>query len=340
MNYTKEIMIDLFVQLGQRLESFGSDATTEHVINQAITDNSWFTRADILRSVAAIRSHMLTDSALRSWLAPYPLDTPHNSRRIGVIMAGNLPLVGFFDMMCVLLCGHECHIKPSSKDSALILYICELLRKSEPKIPIYELGQQPIDAVIATGSDNTNLYFRQQYSGIPSLLRSSRSSVALLTAAESEAELTLLADDIFAYGGLGCRNVSLLLLPTGYDVQRLGSTIARTATTVNPKLRGNYLQHKALLTMNGTDFFDGDFFVMRPSDDFPTDLSEVAYIFYDSPQAAKEWICGHDPHVQCIVASPAALTHPRATPFGTAQSPRPGDYPDGVDVIEFLLQIV
>ena len=241
--------IGLFSRLGCRLRGFGDDARTREVIGRACRENGWFTPADIRRAVAAVAGVMLRRDVLAEWLAPYPVPVAE-PRRVLVVMAGNIPLVGFFDMLCVLAAGHRCLVKPSAKDTVLMEYVIGLLRGIDPQVPVefYDGSTSP-DAVIATGSDNANRYFRAQYAGIPALLRGNRQSVAVLGGRETPAQLTALADDIWAYSGLGCRSVSLLFLPEGYDLQL-------RMPEVNVKYRNSYRQQKALLTMGGQPFRD------------------------------------------------------------------------------------
>ena len=200
--------IELFSALGRRLADFGGDAPTQEVAERACRANGWFTPADVRRAVAAIADGMLRRDRLETWLAPYPVPVAV-PRRVLVVMAGNIPLVGFFDLLCVLAAGHRCLVKPSAKDRVLTEYVVGMLRELDPEVPVgFCDGSSPVDAVIATGSDNANRYFRTQYAGIPALLRGSRQSVAVLSGRETEAQLEGLADDIWAYSGLGCRSVS------------------------------------------------------------------------------------------------------------------------------------
>ena len=234
--------IELFSALGRRLADFGGDAPTQEVAERACRANGWFTPADVRRAVAAIADGMLRRDRLETWLAPYPVPVAV-PRRVLVVMAGNIPLVGFFDLLCVLAAGHRCLVKPSAKDRVLTEYVVGMLRELDPEVPVgFCDGSSPVDAVIATGSDNANRYFRTQYAGIPALLRGSRQSVAVLSGRETEAQLEGLADDIWAYSGLGCRSVSLLFVPEGYDLRL-------RMPAVNEKYRNNYRQQKALLTM-------------------------------------------------------------------------------------------
>ena len=216
MKHDKENTIAVFAELGRRLETFGRDAASRAAIARASAENGWFSHGDITNSVASIRKTMLDQQALQAWAASYPtVTTPKN---VGVIMAGNIPLVGFFDLLCVIVSGHSLFLKMSSKDKALMSYMISQLTEIYPQIPIYELGDSTPDAIIATGSDNTNRYFRSRYGHLPAIFRGSRSSAAVLDGNETPEELAGLADDIFTYSGLGCRNVSHLILPPGYDL--------------------------------------------------------------------------------------------------------------------------
>lgn len=319
--------IELFSALGRRLADFGGDAPTQEVAERACRANGWFTPADVRRAVAAIADGMLRRDRLETWLAPYPVPVAV-PRRVLVVMAGNIPLVGFFDLLCVLAAGHRCLVKPSAKDRVLTEYLVGMLRELDPEVPVgFYDGSSPVDAVIATGSDNANRYFRAQYAGIPALLRGNRQSVAVLGGRETPAQLTALADDIWAYSGLGCRSVSLLFLPEGYDLQL-------RMPEVNVKYRNSYRQQKALLTMGGQPFRDLGAAVAVEERAFPAALSRINYSFYKSPAEVGAWLAAHDAGLQCVVSECIACR--RRVDFGHAQSPGLTDYPDDRDVIEFL----
>ena len=279
-------------------------------------------------AVRAIACDMLQREKLEAWLANYPVLPVAEPRRVLVVMAGNIPRVGFFDLLCVLVSGHGCLVKPSAKDSVLMEHVVGLLREIDPSAPVrlYD-GTSPVDAVIATGSDNANRYFRAQYAGIPALLRGNRQSVAVLGGRETPAQLTALADDIWAYSGLGCRSVSLLFLPEGYDLQL-------RMPEVNVKYRNSYRQQKALLTMGGQPFRDLGAAVAVEERAFPAALSRINYSFYKSPAEVGAWLAAHDAGLQCVVSECIACR--RRVDFGHAQSPGLTDYPDDRDVIEFL----
>ena len=319
--------IELFSALGRQLADFGRDAHSQEVADLACRANGWFTPADVRRAVAAVAGDMLDHERLDQWLSAYPVPVAA-PRRVLVVMAGNIPLVGFFDLLCVLASGHRCLIKPSAKDRVLMEYVVGLLRDIEPQVPVeFYDGAAPVDAVIATGSDNANRYFRTRYAGIPALLRGNRQSVAVLSGDETQAQLRGLADDIWAYSGLGCRSVSLLFVPEGCDLRL-------QMPAVNEKYRNNYRQQKALLTMTGHPFRDLGNAVAVEERAFPAVLSRINYTCYKTLGEAEAWLAAHDAELQCVVSE--CVSHSRRTGLGGAQSPALTDYPDDRDVIAFL----
>lgn len=324
--------IELFAALGNRLERFGNDAATREVILRASDENPWFSPEEIRRAVESLVREMLQCDKLRMWLAAYPALPVAYPAEVLVIMAGNIPLVGFFDLLCVVASGHRCRIKPSAKDRVLMEYVVQTLRELDPEVPvaISDGTERAADAVIATGSDNANRYFRAHYAGIPTLLRGHRQSVAVLSGMESEQQLKGLADDIWSYSGLGCRNVSMLFLPEGYHP-------ALTMPSVHPKYRNNYLQTRALLTMQGHPFLDLGAAVAVEQREFPMALSELSYSRYRTIDEVAAWLAVHDAELQCVVTK--CLEHPRRVAFGQAQSPRLTDYPDARDVMAWLSEI-
>lgn len=321
-------VIDLFSELGLRLRSFGDDEATRRIAAEACRVNGWFSPAEVRRAVRALADDMLPREKLEAWLAAYPAVPVAVPRRVLVIMAGNIPLVGFFDLLCTVVSGHHCLIKPSAKDSCLTEYVVDLLRGIEPSVPVgYYDGSSSVDAVIATGSDNANRYFRTHYADIPSLLRGSRQSVAVLSGRETPQQLAGLADDIWAYSGLGCRSVSLLFLPEGYEPKL-------EMPSVNSKYINNYRQSRALLTMQGLPFRDLGAAVAVEQRAFPAVLSRIAFSHYRTLEEVAAWLAEHDDELQCVVTE--CLPHSRRASFGCAQSPALTDYADDRDVIAWL----
>lgn len=319
--------IALFSELGDRLRGFGEDSRSQEAIGRACHANAWFSPEDIRRAVATVADRMLQPDLLAAWLADYP--APSNApKRVLVVMAGNIPLVGFFDLLCVVASGNRCLIKPSAKDTVLMAYVADLLREIEPQVPLaFDDGLEPVDAVIATGSDNAKRYFQARYADVPTLLRGHRQSVAVLSGGEAPEQLTGLADDIWAYSGLGCRNVSMIIAPYAHEMQL-------QIRDVSCKYLNNYKQEKALLVMAGQPFQDLGGALLVEQRDFPSTLSRIAVWRYETLDEVYTWLAEHDDELQCVVSE--CVTHSRRVDFGAAQRPSLTDYPDDRDVMAFL----
>lgn len=320
-----------FTRLSQAIETADAGA----LARAARADNPWFTPEGVRLALDATAEQLLVPEKLRAWLARYPTPANFVPKNVGIVAAGNLPLVGFFDLLCVVAAGHRAWIKPSSKDRVLMGFVGGELRKSG--VPVEPLADDsPIEAVIATGSDNTNRYFRARWGGIPRLLRGSRTSVAVLAGDESAAELAGLARDVFDHLGMGCRSVSRFLVPAGYDLRPLVAAL-KAARTGHPGYLNAFRHHRALLRMRGTEFIDGGFFTLRPGDGAPEALPDLLYTPYDTLAEASAWLAAHDTGLQCVATR--AVAHPRRADFGRAQRPALTDYPDGKDTMAFLLKV-
>ena len=327
-------VVEIFSELGARLAEFGSDDVSRSVITRAVAENEWFSACDIRYAVEAVRSEMLDTEKIEKWLSHYPSVGLGVPKRVAIIMAGNIPLVGFFDLMCVLANGDIPYVKPSSKDRVLEEYIEQQLCDIEPSLRIerYEEGAD-YDAVIATGGDSANLYFRTAFEGVPCLLRGSRHSVAVLSGKEKKDDLTRLVDDIFCHSGLGCRNVSLIFVPKGFKPKIAVRKMCRA-------YHNNYLQCRALLTMQGAKFDDlGEaVFVRSKVAEFPRFLSQINLVEYSSLDSVRQWLTTQDESLQCVVSSVEGV-HSRQVPLGMAQRPTLFDYADERDTMQFLASI-
>lgn len=320
--------IDIFTVLGQRLASFGSDTDSQRIIEQAIEANPWFTHCDICCAVDAIRSQMLDETKLRLWMADY--NTISHTERVAVIMAGNIPLVGFFDLMCVVMAGHECHVKLSSKDTVLMRFIIDELKSIDSSIPIFDYqADQHYDKVIATGGDDANRYFEEHFNTTRRLLRGSRHSVAILDGNESDADIEALVKDITTYSGMGCRSVSMIF------ALRSKQPILKECCAANAKLARNIASMRALYTMQGERFADYGGFLLVEGNDFPTSLTNITLCLYDDLKDVRQWLDANDERIQCVVTNIEGVE--RSVAFGLAQYPTLWDYADGVDTMRFLL---
>lgn len=326
--------IQIFSELGARLSEFGTDDVSRSVVARAVAENEWFSVGDIRYAVEAVRREMLDAEKVAEWLTHYPAIGARDARRVAIIMAGNIPLVGIFDLLCVIASGDIPYVKPSSKDRVLEEYVERLLCEIEPALRIekYEEGAE-YDAIIATGGESANLYFRTAFDGVSSLLRGSRHSVGVLSGRESEEDIWALADDIFTYSGLGCRSVSLLFVPKGYKLSLPVRNMCRA-------YHNNYLQCRALLTMQGVEFEDLEeaVVVVQSKAEFPRFLSQINVVEYSDLKEVQQWLAANDEALQCVVSQIEGL-HSRCVPLGQAQYPTLYDYADERDTMQFLTSI-
>ena len=328
-----------FIHLGRLIGSILRErpAVFGELVRLAQADNPWFTADSVRLALNAVTNQMLRPEKLEQWLEAYPYPAGFTAKNVGIVMAGNIPLVGFFDLLCVCTAGHRAYVKTSSKDRALMERVVRALRHADPSLVIRPLtDDSPLDAVIATGSNNTNRYFRSRYGAIPHLLRGNRTSIAVLTGRETTEDLSGLAHDVFDYFGMGCRNVSNIFVPKGYRIERLIKPLQERSIS-HPNYLHAYAHHKALLRMRGTEFIDGGFFTLRESAGFSEALPDLVYTPYETAGEVREWISHRTENLQCIVTH--ALDCDRKTGFGRAQHPELWDYPDGRDVMAFLRTI-
>lgn len=324
-------MIKLIDRIGTVGDYLKSHSMNEQIVSDAIKQNDWFTKQSIEYALEAITDSFLNRESLEKWLANYQRKDL-SAVKVGIVMAGNIPLVGFADLLTVLVLGATPYIKPSSKDRVLMEYLCDLLREvGDFEIKKLEDGQD-VDLIIATGSNNSNRYFKANYGNKPSLFRGSRASVAILTGKESDTELDLLWSDCFLYFGLGCRNVSHLFVPTGYDFTRLKQVFSLHRID-HPFFTNSYIQNRAVLKMTGAEFLDGNYYLLRKSDDLFAPMAMVHYSTYENRCEVDELLSTNAPMIQCVVS----CDH---TAFGRAQQPQLLDYADGMDTIEFLQRFV
>lgn len=328
-----EERIQSLLQLRHALDSIDA-ATLNSLYQRAGNQNPWFTPASVETSLTGVRK-LLDEAALRAWLAPYNFDEPAEAKTIALVLAGNIPLAGFHDIMTVFLTGNHALVKASSKDFALTHFIVDQLRAIEPRAPIaFAETLRGFDAVIATGSDNSSRYFEYYFGRYPSVIRKNRTSCAILSGDESEDELRVLGADVFTYFGLGCRNVSQLFLPEGYDLSRLTHAWQDYQDVIHHhKYFNNYEYQKAVFIINDVAFTDTGFVLFTESDKIVSPVAVLYHEAYSSIEHLTTRLASMQHKIQCVVGS----REPATVPFGEAQFPGPSDYADGVDTINFLL---
>jgi hypothetical protein len=307
---------------------------------QSTHRNPWFTVDSVYHAIEGI-SKMLSEEALNNWVSDYSLINV-SPKKVAVILAGNIPAVGFHDFLCVLISGHHFLGKLSSSDSVLLPAISNLLiaiePAFEPRITFMEGMICGFDAVIATGSNNSSRYFDYYFGKYPNIIRSNRNSIAVLTGNETEIQLKALAEDVFSYFGLGCRNVSLLFVPYSYDFSPMLDVFSkRFDATLYSKYMNNYEYNKALFLINQTPHFDNGSVLLRQDAGFNTPVSVLHYQYYSGLDSVLSSIEINKALIQCVVSDSEHIE--RSIPFGQTQYPSALDYADGLDTMEFLLSI-
>ncbi|HLW14507.1 MAG TPA: acyl-CoA reductase [Flavobacteriaceae bacterium] len=315
-------------------------ATMPSIMRSAKIHNGWFTE-DNLAYTFASWSKVLTKNNLKEWLKDYAVPVK-NPKTVAVVMAGNIPMVGFHDFLSILLSGHKAHVKLSSNDNKLLPFLTEYLIAQDPSLKAnitFTDGQlKEYDAVIATGSDNTARYFDYYFRKKPNIIRRNRNAIAVLTGKESKEELERLANDIFRYYGLGCRNVSKLYVPKGYDFTPFFQAIYYWKDiTQEVKYMNNYDYNKAVYLMSNHktgDLLDNDFLLLKKEDSFSSPIGVLFYSYYDSIKEVEELLTEQEDKIQCIVSKEDLSME--VIDFGETQNPRLTDYADNVDTMAFL----
>ena len=337
MNFQHTIQI--VSQLGAFLKQ--EAASDNPVFIRASQQNPWFTNEYVKKALGAWGSE-LTKENLNNWLISYQNIPQPQPKKVVVIMAGNIPLVGLHDLLSVLLCGHKVIVKLSSDDTVLMKWVIENLVRLAPELSTeIEITEERLpkdfDAVIATGSNNTNRYFAYYFKNKSSLFRKSRTSVAVLTGNETPEDLYKLGEDIFTFFGLGCRNVSKIYLPEGYNIATFYEGIADFYEHINHhKYANNYTYHKAILLMNLTKHFDNNFLLLKEDSAIASPLGVMFYEHYSDINELAQTLALQKENIQCVV-SKVAINN--SLPLGKAQQPELTDYADGVDTVKFLMEI-
>lgn len=331
---TLQERIEAFSRLGDKITHITDEELQEHS-SRARQENAWFTPENVRHSLEGL-AYLLQKEKLHQWLRPYGNLEPEVPRIVGIIMAGNIPLVGFHDLLCVLLAGHFAAIKTSSQDTYLVGMIIGWLVEAEPRFrKNLELRERltDIDALIATGSDNTARHFEYYFRNHPKIIRKNRTSVAILDGSESPEDLKNLGKDIFWYFGLGCRNISKLFVPNQYDPKPFFEAIEEFAYIGDHhKYKNNYDYHKSILLVNRVDHLDNGFLLWNVNENLVSPLSVLYVETYDSPEEVTDRLSEHKDKLQCIVSK-------KHIPFGKAQRPELWDYADHVDTLQFLKEL-
>ncbi len=310
--------------------------TLQNAINKAQAHNGWFTQENILFSLTAW-AEILTTENLQQWTNNYAL-LKNTTKNVAVIMAGNIPLVGFHDFISVLISGHNIVVKQSSNDAYLLPVLTQKLIEIDPlfknKITFSSEKLQNFDAVIATGNNNSAKYFEYYFGKYPHIIRKNRNSIAILTGSETKKELQGLANDIFRYYGLGCRNVSKIYIPEDYNFDSFFNAMYSWKSLIKQsKYMNNYDYNKAVYLMSDIALLDNEFMLLKEDTGFSSPISVIYYESYKNKAHLIEKLNQEEEKIQCVVSS---NTDGKAIPFGTTQHPKLWDYADGLDTLMFL----
>lgn len=341
---TKEI-ISGFARLGEVMKTIGKGKdwpgyeigiTSEEfndlveLIKKVKHRNAWFTE-DFVRKSFAEWGNLLNEEQLVKWRSNYP--DVERSKKVGIVMAGNLPIVGFHDLLSVVILNHIALVKMSSDDDQLIPALLKVLYNFVPSIEqrislVAKL--EGYDAVIATGSNNTSRYFESYFGHVPNVIRKNRTSVAIVTNATTNDQLSELGRDVFDYYGLGCRNVTKVYFEKGFELDRFFKAIYSFSDIINMnKYANNYDYHKALFLMNKEPFLENGFLMLKESPDYYSPIGVLYYEFFEDKQKVQDQLNEDQEQIQCIVSSEHIA-------FGKSQAPALSDYADGVDTLKFL----
>ena len=351
---TLETKKSVFVELGKFLSQFSENNTLKNpavlrnetffdafveLIHLSQSHNGWYTPENVYFSIHSW-AEALTEENLNKWLSSYtiPIREPKN---VALILAGNIPLVGFHDFLSVLITGNNVLVKTSSNDQHLLPFLAKYIIAVNPEfantITFVDGKLENFDAVIATGSNNTARYFEYYFKDKPSIIRKSRNSVAVLTGNETKEQLTALGEDIFRYFGLGCRNVSKLFVPKGYSFVPFFEAIFAYQDVIHyEKYANNYDYNKAVFLMSNFKLLDNGFLTLKEDQSHASPISSVFYEFYDDLNELKMRLKSENELLQCIVADE---TIENSVAFGQTQNPRLWNYADNTDTISFMLTI-
>lgn len=345
-----EERIVAFIKLGNILKSCGHNSIGSvnkrsdniiRLIEESHLNNPWFTPENVQHAIVSLGSS-LEENKIRKWLQAYDLSSVKESKRVGVVMAGNIPLVGFHDFLCILISGHKFIGKLSSDDQKLLPAIAEILVDLEhgfkDQIEFTEGKLQGFDAIIATGSNNTARYFEYYFGKYPHIIRKNRNGVAVFTGNETKAEMAEFGKDLFLFFGMGCRSVSKVFVPAGYKFDYFFEAIEEYKFVTDQfKYNNNYEYYKSIYLINSVPHFDNGFLLVKQDPAYSSPPSVLFYEEYEDISILKNRLMLEREQIQCVVSNAAELQN--TVPYGQVQNPDLWDYADGVDTMKFLLSL-
>ena len=330
--------VSAFEELGVILSNSASNSDFHKILKSASLNNYWFTRSNVMYAVQSL-SKWLNQATLFSFISHYNLTD--SNKKIGVIIPSNIPFVGFHDFLCVLLSGNTFIGQLSSHNNVLLPYIANLLfgiNKDFKNLIFFSNNIKNVDMIIATGSDNSAVYFDYHHFGVPKIIRKNRNSIAIISGFENPKDYLNLALDVYMYFGLGCRSVSKLFLPRGFNIEILRPYFKQIGQSFyQTDYLQNYTYQKSIFILNSIMFFDFHNLLLVESRQINSSLSVLYYEYYDNIQELKDKIHTNQEKIQCVLSNDKSIKN--ALYFGSSQQPRIDDFPDGVDVIDCINSI-
>lgn len=338
MNTELKIRIEALAFLGQYLSELET-STLNELYDLCYAENKWFTKANIIEALQGIRNEYLNGEKLNQWVSSYQINENKPIKKVGLILAGNIPAVGFNDILCVFLSGNISLIKYSEKDKRIIPHLLAVMINQYPQFQSYFIEIEMLkdfDAVIATGSDNSSRYFNTYFGKYPHIIRKNRNSVAVLNGTETTEDIQNLGNDIFSYFGLGCRNVSKLFFPIGYNKEYLLEQLHQfNHLVLHDKYKNNFDYNIALFLLNRVSFQNNGCIIIFENPAYASRIASLHYEYYDNLPDLENKILKDEEKIQCVV-SKLNFEKIKTFAFGTAQCPALSDYADGVDTMNFL----
>ena len=332
--------IDLLVYLGTYLQS--NDEKLEQLLRKSYHHNPWFTKENYENALNAVNTSFLQRDQLEKWVGHYDFDKTKGGKKIGLILAGNIPLVGFHDFVSVFLTGHHSKIKISDKDKFVLPHLVEKMTEQDARMKEYVEFIERLsgfDGVIATGSNNSARYFEAYFGKYPNIIRKNRTAVAVLEGNETEAELFELGNDIFKYFGLGCRNVSKIYVPKDYNFDLFMETMHKfNDLALHNKYKNNFDYNFTLFILNQRHHLNNGCILLVEDESLHSRIASLHYEYYLASSDVQEKLTAKQNEIQCVV-SKMKFDQVSNVDFGQAQQPGLMDYADGVDTIDFLLSL-
>ena len=333
-----EKLIIAFTKLGAFMAN--PDAAFLAVMEGSSNHNAWFTQEEVKKAVTSL-SNMLNNNDIEKWFQG--IEISDRPKKIGLVLAGNIPLVGFHDVLSVLATGNIALIKLSSSDDKLLPALLKQLVAIEPALAaqiVYTDRLKDFDAIIATGSNNSSRYFDYYFGKVPNIIRKNRNSVAVLTGNENTASISKLGHDIFDYFGLGCRNVSKIFIPAGYEIKNFFEPLEGFQPIINHfKYNNNYDYNKSIYLVNQVTHYDNGFLLLKEDPGMSSPLAVLYFEYYTNLDEVAELLNTQNEQIQCVVSEAPMKLDIAVLPFGQSQSPKLWDYADNVNTLTFLQQL-